>query len=258
VLGGPDYDGRDETALARLAPAGPKAAGLRGSTSGCPGFASLRFEPLAAAEAEALEVESMWQSGRGRSAQTLTLVGTRAIEEAFKQMAPLHQVVHIATHGFFLDNACGPGATDLPENPLLRSGLAFAGANRRAAPASDRDDGILTAEEIASLDLSGVDWLVLSACDTALGSLHSGEGVLGLRRACRVAGAGTVIMSLWKVQDEAARGWMRRLYQRRLAGLSADEAVRRAGLDTLAARRRARQSTHPFYWGAFVAVGDWR
>jgi CHAT domain-containing protein len=190
-------------------------------------------------------------------------------------------VLHLATHGFFLhEGACqsawasargigGLAETSRPEagqeppiageNPLLLSGLALAGANRRAAAGTDEDDGILTAEEVAALDLSGVEWVVLSACETGVGDIRAGEGVFGLRRAFQVAGAGTLIASLWSVDDQATQSWMKALYEGRLeAHLDTVEAVRHANLTVLADRRAQRQSTHPFYWGAFVAAGDWR
>ena len=116
----------------------------------------------------------------------------------------------------------------------------------------------VTAEEIASLDLSSVEWVVLSACDTGLGKLQRGEGVLGLRRVFETAGARTLIMSLWSVQDDATRAWMGHLYRGRLGGLSTVDAVRQASVDFLSTRREAELGTHPFYWGAFVAAGDWR
>jgi CHAT domain-containing protein len=103
-----------------------------------------------------------------------------------------------------------------------------------------------------------VEWVVLSACETGLGDVRPREGLLGLRRAFQVAGAGTLIMSLWSVQDEAALSWMRELYAARAAGLSTADSVRRADVEVLKARRTAGRSTHPFYWGAFVAAGDWR
>jgi len=90
------------------------------------------------------------------------------------------------------------------------------------------------------------------------GEIQAGEGVLGLRRAFEVAGAGTLIMSLWPIGDASARAWMRELYVARLAGMGTSEAVREAGRRILEARREAGKSTHPFYWGAFVASGDWR
>lgn len=140
----------------------------------------------------------------------------------------------------------------------MLSGLAFAGANRRDQNKSNENDGILTAEEIASVDLEGVDWAVLSACDTGIGTIKAGEGVFGLRRAFQVAGAKTVIMSLWRVEDESARHWMAGLYHERLVShKDTRESVRAASLHILRQRRMQHLSTHPFYWGAFVAAGDW-
>jgi CHAT domain-containing protein len=141
---------------------------------------------------------------------------------------------------------------------LLLSGLALAGANRRESAPDDGEDGILTAEEVASLDLSGVEWAVLSACETGIGQVQAGEGVLGLRRAFEVAGARTLILSLWPVEDAAAREWMRGLYEGRLEGLTTAEAVRQASLKVIQRRRQAGRSAHPAFWGAFVATGDWR
>ena len=142
---------------------------------------------------------------------------------------------------------------------MLLSGLALAGANRRAQAKPDEDDGILTAEEVASLDLSGVEWAVLSACDTGVGEIKAGEGVFGLRRAFQVAGARTVVMSLWSVEDQATRAWMRALYEGRFQRkLSTADAVHQASLAVLRDRRANGQSTHPFFWAAFVAAGDWR
>ena len=141
----------------------------------------------------------------------------------------------------------------------LLSGLALTGANRREQASPGQDDGILTAEEIAALDLSAVEWAVLSACETGIGEVKAGEGVFGLRRAFQVAGAKTLIMSLWAVEDESARQWMKKLYQGRfLKRLGTAEAVREASLEVLRERRAKGESTHPFYWGAFVAAGDWR
>jgi CHAT domain-containing protein len=139
------------------------------------------------------------------------------------------------------------------------SGLALAGANQRAAAGLDDEDGILTADEVSALNLEGVEWAVLSACDTGLGEVKVGEGVFGLRRAFQVAGARTVIMSLWSVQDQAAAQWMRALYQGRLQKhLDTAGAMRYASLNVLRDRRAKGQSTHPFYWAGFVAAGDWR
>ena len=107
--------------------------------------------------------------------------------------------------------------------------------------------------------LSGVEWAVLSACDTGVGEVKGGEGVLGLRRAFQVAGVRTLITSLWPVQDQVPRDWMRQLYRARLVlGLNTIDAVHQANLKTLRQRRAKGQTTHPFYWAGFVAAGDRR
>ena len=109
------------------------------------------------------------------------------------------------------------------------------------------------------MNLSGVEWAVLSGCDTGAGEIRGGEGVLGLRRAFQEAGAKTVIMSLWPVEDEATRQWMTALYQGRLIKkLSTADAVQEASRSALQQRRSKGLTTHPFYWAAFVAAGDWR
>jgi len=187
------------------------------------------------------------------------------------QNAAGRRVIHLATHGFFLNAHC-PSSLDssgepssqvqptaVSENPLLLTGLVFAGANHRQTVGPGEDDGILTAEEIAAINLEGLEWAVLSACDTGLGEIKSGEGVFGLERAFQIAGARTVIMSLWPVEDNSAREWMTALYERRLVGgRDTAASVREASLQVLRQRRAKGQSTHPFYWAGFVAAGDWR
>jgi CHAT domain-containing protein/tetratricopeptide (TPR) repeat protein len=281
VLGGPDFDlaghsdGQPKNAELASTVSVSKAVGraaasrYRGPHSACLEFRALRFEPLPGARAEAHDISKVWSrgwgrgSGSGRPGNVLELTGPRATEAAFKADAPGRKVVHLATHAFFLQGQCGwsADATSGPtESPLLLSGLALAGANARNSDSGDPtdEDGILTAEEIASADLTGVDWVVLSACETAMGTVQSGEGVLGLRRAFETAGAGTLIMSLWPVQDEATRDWMQRLYEGRAARMSTAEAVESASRKCLGALRHAGWGAHPFYWGAFVAAGDWR
>ena len=147
----------------------------------------------------------------------------------------------------------------LSKTQLLLSGLALSGANRRSSDLTDGDDGILTAEEVAALDLAGVEWAVLSACDTGVGEIRAGEGVFGLRRAFQIAGARSVIMSLWSVEDQSTRSWMKALYEGRFERNRATaDAVHEASLTVLRDRRSKGLRTHPFYWAAFVAAGDWR
>jgi CHAT domain-containing protein/Tfp pilus assembly protein PilF len=231
-------------------PSAPTAA--RGVPEGCVNFASIRFDALPASGAETRSIAQLW---RERGWKGVELEGARATESAFKQQAPGKRVIHIATHGFFLEERCQTTPV-LRENPLLRSGLALAGANRRA-PAGRQDDGILTAEEVASLDLTGTELVVLSGCDTGVGVAQTGEGVMGLRRAFRIAGAQTLVTSLWPVDDEDTRQWMVALYRARFTGnVSTAQAARVASLQQLRARRAAGKSTHPLYWGGFIAVGQ--
>jgi CHAT domain-containing protein len=271
-------------------PQAQSSAVFRGAPSVCLTFQSMQFNPLPGSGREAESVAGLWKQVNAdsevRADAARILVGRDATERAFKQLAPGQSVLHIGTHGFFLGNACasvlegtravggltaasaaakvtpspsaGNRRTARLENPLVLSGLAFAGANRRVSAGPDEDDGILTGEEVASLNLEGVSWAVLSACDTGLGEVRAGEGVLGLRRAFQIAGARTVIMSLWSVEDRATSAWMREVYQGRLVHkLETAEAVHRASLTVLQERRARGQSSHPFYWAAFVAAGDW-
>lgn len=241
----------------------------------------MHFEPLPASAEEMREIQSMWRNssiGRGERGDlranrgVFSIVGSEASEAAFKQHAPGKRVLHLATHAFFLGGRCqsaldttteSAGVASPPsvigENPLLLSGLAMAGANHRRAATPNEEDGILTAEEIAALSLNGVEWAVLSGCDTGVGEVKVGEGVLGLRRAFQVAGVRTLIMSLWPVEDQVAREWMGQLYSGRLVlGLTTIDSVHRANLKMLHRRRVKGMTTHPFYWAGFVAAGDWR
>jgi hypothetical protein len=234
--------------------------GARTTPRPCTRGGSLRFEPLPASAREVRDVVAGWRIAKVAAPavqeDVYPLTGPDASERAFKELAPGRLVLHVATHGFELSEDC---EGDEEPNPMLLSGLALSGANLSGrAGAHSGEDGLLTSEEICSLDLSSVDWVVLSGCDTGAGAIQEGEGVLGLRRAFAIAGARTVIMSLWEVEDDAARLWMRRLYAGRAAGRSTAEAVREASLEGLTQRRRRGRTTHPFYWGAFVAAGDWR
>jgi CHAT domain-containing protein len=282
VVANPAFDESSKPAITAQSQPIPTSAGallVRGTRSACGTFQTLHFPPLPASQQEAENIAEVWRkstdvqsSSQPQHDGLQQATGAAASREAFEQYAPGKRVLHIATHGFFLQGSCesvvrGPFNTNrrnetfLPksaENPLLLSGLAFTGANLRASVKQNEADGILTAEEIAGMNLQGVDWAVLSACDTGVGEIRVGEGVFGLRRAFQVAGAKTVIMSLWPVEDETTRQWMSTLYSEHfLQGKNAGESVRAASLRVLSERRERHQSTSPFYWGAFIAAGDW-
>ena len=146
------------------------------------------------------------------------------------------------------------------KHPGLLSGLVCAGVNR--APDDERglrDDGYLTAEEVGWLDLSRVELVVLSACQTVIGRTSTGEGLMGLRRAFRLAGAQTVIASLWSVDDEATAELMKDFYENLWTkGMGRHEALRAAQLKMLRENRSKRGAALPSTWGAFVLSGDWK
>jgi CHAT domain-containing protein len=146
------------------------------------------------------------------------------------------------------------GSAAPQEDPLQRSGLVFAGANRPGTEPAD--DGYLTAAEATAMELEGTELVTLSACETGLGGARSGEGVYGLQRALAVAGARATLLSLWKVDDGHTVTFMQRYYSRLKAGEGRAEALR----NTQAEFRNHRNSTYHDIrvWGAFQLSGDWR
>jgi CHAT domain-containing protein/Tfp pilus assembly protein PilF len=225
---------------------------LRQSVTTGGNLSEVYFARLEGTQQEARAIQSLFPDSD-------VLTGAHAAESALKQaVAP--QLVHIATHGFFLEehspaqpqegNRRGINLNVRIENPLLRSGLALTGANLR----SDKgDDGILTAMEATGLNLWGTKLVTLSACDTGLGEVKNGEGVYGLRRAFVLAGAETLVMSLWPVSDRVTRELMTRYYEGLKRGQGRGEALRQMQLDML--KRKERQ--HPFYWASFIQSGEW-
>ena len=237
AVGSPQFE------LAGLA---PDPSPLRDGPANCADWTGLAFHDLPGSKAEVADLASSWQRWNGAEPSAL-LTGSDATRTRFIQQAGQNRMLHVATHAFLLDRSCGNG------NPLLRSGLVFAGANQ------NRDASILTAQQIASIDLSGVDWAVLSACNTGNGELHDGEGVLGLQRAFRVAGAHSVIMTLWPVDDDVTRQFMHELYSQRLGQhATTADAVWNSARKLLLDRRAAGKSTNPWYWAGFVGTGAWQ
>jgi CHAT domain-containing protein/tetratricopeptide (TPR) repeat protein len=216
------------------------------------------FARLPGVQAEAAEVAAHLPSARlltGAQATRAVLAGV---------VGPA--VLHVATHGFYARGAAPPAQsagpargmdleaaalpppppTEDPTDALDRAGLALAGAN-------SRPDGIASAREIAGYDWWGTALVVLSACETGVGEVASGEGVYSLRRALVLAGAQAQVVSLWNVSDSSARELMRALYVMLARGIGRAQALRQAKLALL----RQPRFAHPYYWAAFIAAGDW-
>ncbi|HEU4389881.1 MAG TPA: CHAT domain-containing tetratricopeptide repeat protein, partial [Blastocatellia bacterium] len=220
---------------------------------GAADFSSVYFAPLAGTKQEARAIKSLFPEAR-------VVTGQEATESSLKSTAaPI--ILHIATHGFFLTSGPAPpsnppqstraiNSTTKIENPLLRSGLALAGANLHTGNA---DDGILTALEASGLNLWGTKLVTLSACDTGVGEVRNGEGVYGLRRAFVLAGTETLVMSLWPVSDYVTREMMTAYYSGLNQLQGRGEALRQVKLRML--KRKDRQ--HPFYWASFIQSGEW-
>ena len=195
------------------------------------------------------EVENIAEEMRGKNISTTLYEGSAANEESFKSLSGKKiDVLHIATHGFFL-----PTDEKLAgDQSLVQSGLLLSGANYawQNLPIPDGiEDGILTAKEISFMDLRKTDLVVLSACQTALGEI-TGEGVFGLQRGFKKAGARTIIMSLWPVDDNATLLMMTEFYTNLTKGMSKREAF-------LAAQNKVKTTAgfeNPRYWAAFIML----
>ncbi|HHH11710.1 MAG TPA: CHAT domain-containing protein, partial [Sorangium sp.] len=216
----------------------------------------LTFHRLPGTAAEAASVGALLDGAR-------VLTGAHANKDALRALAG-PAILHLATHGFFLSKPAGEEAAGnrgfdlvadtkprLPNihNPLLRSGLALSGANRRRGG----NQGVLSALEASGLDLQGSRLVVLSACETGVGEVRQDEGVYGLRRAFVMAGAEALVMSLWKVNDDATRALMVAFYEHLKQGQGRREALRQAQLSLMANQRTA----HPHYWAGFILSGAW-
>jgi CHAT domain-containing protein len=253
LLGNPGFD--LVAAAPAPAPGSPQSASSRS--------VDLTGAPLPALPGTQAEVTAIDKLLRQSGWQTTLYTGDRALKASIQNVrAP--RVVHIATHGFFLEDHPAPdnsgravhlrGASD---DPMLHSGLFFAGANRTrsgAAPAAGADNGILTAYEASQLNLQGTELVVLSACETGLGEQSNSEGVFGLRRALQEAGAGSVMLSMWSVPDQETQELMALFYAKWLTGLDKPEALRQAQLAERDVVRKRYGRDLPYYWGAFVLV----
>ncbi|MEM9529778.1 MAG: CHAT domain-containing tetratricopeptide repeat protein [Pseudomonadota bacterium] len=246
LLADPDYGPR---------PAAPED-GVRGAST-----VSLTFDPLPGTRREATGIAQ-----RIEALKVTLVTGPEASEEAVLKAAG-RRVLHLATHGFFLEalpesetrqslRAAGlevDFATTV--NPLVRSGLALAGANRARTAAAEESDGILTALEVSALDLRGTDLVALSACDTGRGDILDSEGVFGLRRAFALAGARHLLLSLWPVADEATAGQMQTFYDHYGSSEPPADALRKAQLASINTLRKELGAAPPSIWAAFIIQG---
>jgi CHAT domain-containing protein/Tfp pilus assembly protein PilF len=260
VIADPAFGEPEATAVASAGPPNLRPAGLnrRRSITTAHDLSDVYFAPLSGTAREARAIQSLFPDAR-------VLTGARASKSALKQVdAP--SILHIATHGFFLEDAQESASPDKSksapknarstsvgakiENPLLRSGLALSGANLMKGTG---ERGIFTALEASNLNLWGTRLVTLSACDTGLGEVRNGEGVYGLRRAFFLSGAETLVMSLWPVSDDVTRETMVAYYTGLKHGLGRGEALHQAELSMM--KRKGRQ--HPFYWASFIQSGEW-
>jgi CHAT domain-containing protein/Tfp pilus assembly protein PilF len=266
LIGNPAFDLEEATQRAAVRSfqkgESPVAASQVGVVRGSPSR-ELRGGPLKRLPATQKELEEINGLLRKQQWGVEIYSDQQALEESIKRVRK-PRVLHIATHGFFQPDQKRT-YTDLRserpsglEDPMLRSGLFFAGANRTLAgqpAAPDLEDGILTAYEVTGLNLQGTELVVLSACETGLGQVAAGEGVFGLRRALQVAGAEAVLMSMWSVPDRETQELMTGFYAKWLGGKEKHAALREAQLELREAVRARYGEDLPYYWGAFVLVG---
>lgn len=225
---------------------------------------SIRLSPLPNTEQEISKI-----SGLFREDETLVYTGKDASEEVLRSIKS-PPMLHLATHGIFLpmsnvNKAKLSGDRNIEGNkkeiiaglgnPLLCSGIALAGFNM-AANSNGLNDGVLTAEEVLNLNLSGTELVTLSACETGMGKIGLGQGVFGLRSAFARAGAAAMVLSLWKVPDEETKDLMVYFYGNMVKrGINKNEALRKAALTVMKEMKKKHGHTHPRFWGGFIFSG---
>jgi len=267
LFGGISYDS-DSTALSQTNAALDSASfATRGELNFAYTDSSLRVSTWSALPYTEREVFGVAKTLKAAIFQTEIRRGFAATEEAIKTLGiggkPSPRILHLATHGFFFPDPepmreCGmQNATEpvfkLSDHPMIRSGLILAGANHAWATGKPlrpgMEDGILTAYEISQMNLSNTELVVLSACETGLGDIQGNEGVYGLQRAFKIAGAKYLIMSLWQVPDQETSVFMTAFYKHWLGGeMGIPEAFR-----TTQQEMRER-FINPYQWAGFVLV----
>ncbi len=219
IIGDPDYSSGSE-----LPPVAPALPGSR---------------------EEAIKIAESIENRRGKAE---IFLADKATEEPYKSLSKSASILHFAAHGFFEpdkqiiseNKAFGSESITSSVNPLLRSGLLLA--------KSPADDGELTAYEIRNSDLGSVKLVTLSACETGIGEIKNGEGVYGLQRAFQIAGAETIVMTLWKVDDFASERLMLSFYEKILDGEGVFAAMKSAQLEL------KEVYPEPYYWAPYVII----
>jgi tetratricopeptide (TPR) repeat protein len=217
------------------------------------------ISPLPGTKAEVETINTML---KGKGYATKTYLADNASEKNLKNVSN-PKILHIATHGYFLkdvddigdEKVFGVEPEKARENPMLRGGLLLAGAeataeNTDTRQAKSNDNGIFTAYEASLMNLEGNEVTILSACETGGGDVKNGEGVYGLQRAFQIAGAKTLLMSLWKVSDAATVQLMSNFYKNLTPGVSKVQAFKNAQQEL------RTQFKNPYFWGAFVMIGN--
>jgi CHAT domain-containing protein len=223
---------------------------------------------LEGTETEAQKIAALFAK---KNLPSTFLSSASATEAEFKLLASQSNILHIATHGFFYPDPKVALAKIVPEemesgeiafrgrgfgyatfveneNPLMRSGLVFAGANNVwSTQNNEGEDGVLTAQEVAHLDMRKTQLIVLSACETGLGDIKGSEGVYGLQRAFKMAGVNYIIMSLWQVPDKETAEFMQLFYKNLLKAKNIPAAFQKT-------QKRMSEKYDPYYWGAFVLI----
>jgi len=203
-----------------------------------------KIEELPQTKVEITEIDKLLKDNQFK---TTVLMEESANKKQFKNLSK-QNLLHIATHGFFLtdfeinnnEQIFGIDVDRFVDNPLLRSGLIFS--------ESENESGILTANEVKNMDFDATDLVVLSACETGAGEIKNGEGVYGLQRAFQIAGANTVVMSLWKVDDLATQEFMGKFYEYIVQGSEPATALK------MTQKKIKEKYNHPYYWGGFVLI----
>jgi len=262
VLGNPDYDATAERRLTAISSDSESALtpnswwAAERHRGGCLTPGNIHEPGLPGTQTEVETVAESFKRETEESAIELT--GSRASEDAFKRLAPGKRILHLATHGFYSSPSCNGGSGRVAQsyqNPLLSSGLLLAGCNQlgKNRDTLGLDDGVLSALEVSALNLSGVQLVVLSACESGIGELMTGEGIWGLRRAFQLAGAHTVVSTLWPIDDRISADMMGSIYGHSIRNIPV--TLREAQLEQLRKLRKAGFPDHPFLWAGFVVQG---